>query len=192
MINESDEPLDSGVVAARLAQGLDERGTEYAIGGAVALGFWGQPRGTMDVDITLFLPKDRPSEVVWELQEIGCDMSATRAIAMLREHGYCSVKYRSVRVDVFVPTNSFYDLAKQRRRRVRLGRQEATVFDAESLAVFKMMFFRPRDIVDLQSMIRIQGARLDRDWVRERLIELVGPRDPRVAQWDELASEHPI
>src|SRR3990170_4206606 len=76
MTDASEAPLDSGAVAVRLARALDERGTEYALGGAIALGFWGQPRGTMDVDLTLFLSKDKPSEVIWELQEIGCEVSA--------------------------------------------------------------------------------------------------------------------
>jgi hypothetical protein len=191
MSSESNNSLDSGVVAVRLARAFEDRQTDYAIGGAIALGFWGEPRGTLDVDVTVFLPPDRPSEVVWLLQDVGCDVVATQASSSLREHGYCSVQYGPVRVDVFVPTLPFYDHAKMRRRRVLLGDQQVMVFDAETLAVFKMMFFRPKDLVDVQQMLRIQGSNFDRQWVRDQLLDLFGSRDPRTTCWDELVSEPP-
>jgi hypothetical protein len=188
---EADAPIDPGSVAAHLAQQLDERGIEYALGGAIALGFWARPRGTVDVDLTLFFAPEKASEVVWYLQQIGCDVKASRAIASLREHGFCRVAFAARQVDVFVATNSFYESAKARRRRVHLGDREVTILDAETLAVFKMMFFRPQDIVDLRKILQVQGDRLDRGWVRDHLLEIVGPLDPRIAQWDELVNELP-
>lgn len=187
--NEGKRPRSPARVARRLARALDKRGTEYAIGGAIALGFWAQPRGTMDVDLTLFIPSERASEAIWELQEIGCDLSASKALASLREHGFCRVTYAGWQVDVFVPTNAFYEHAKARRRKVHLGNQEVVVLDAETLAVFKMMFFRPRDMADIHDLLRVQGATFDRDWVRARLLDIVGQFDPRIVQWDELVAE---
>ena len=73
--------LDAAEVAEHLAAALDERGLEYALGGAIALGCWGEPRGTLDVDLTLFLPIEQPSHCVWLLQQIGCDVrAATRQL----------------------------------------------------------------------------------------------------------------
>jgi hypothetical protein len=189
MQSKADHTSDPGAVAAQLAKRLAERRTEYALGGAIALGYWGQPRGTMDVDLTLFLPQNRPSEVVWELQEIGCDVQATRAIASLQEHGFCTATFASCRVDIFIPTIPFYDLAKARRQSVQLGDQQVIVWDAETLSVFKMMFFRPRDFVDLQEVLRMKESGFDREWVREQLVELYGPRDARIIKWDELTGE---
>jgi hypothetical protein len=96
------------------------------------------------------------------------------------------------RLDVFVESNLFYKQAKARRRRVDLEGQSIMILDAESLAVFKLMFFRPQDLVDLRNIMKMQGATFDHDWVRQQLVEIVGRRDPRVVQWDELVSEiHP-
>jgi hypothetical protein len=54
------------------------------------------------------------------------------------------------------------------------------------------MFFRTQDIADLENILTFQGERFDRDWVRSRLVEIVGPRDPRVIRWDQLVSQiHP-
>lgn len=51
---------DSYQVAEELAARLEAARCEYAIGGAIALGFWSEPRGTLDVDVTLYLPLDDP------------------------------------------------------------------------------------------------------------------------------------
>jgi hypothetical protein len=189
MRDKVEQPLDSSEVAERLAAELNHRGSEYALGGAIALAYWAQPRGTLDVDLTLFLSPQKPAEVVWLLGEIGCNVVASDAIASIREHGFCRAEYHSVRVDVFLPIIPFYEHAKARRRAVHLGAQQLFVWDAETLAVFKMMFFRPQDLVDISQILKVQAGTFDRSWVRERLVEIYGPNDTRIGKWDDLISE---
>ena len=181
-------PADASEVAERLAAQLNIRGCEYALGGAIALNYWANPRGTMDVDLTLFLPPEQPAEVIWQLGEIGCEVNATDAAASLREHGFCQCQYGSIRVDVFVPKIPFYESARQRRRNVLLGNERVMVWDAETLSVFKMMFFRRKDVADVEQILKNQPS-LERAWVRDHLVEMYGNRDARIAQWDELVSE---
>ena len=102
------------------------------------------------------------------------------------------LRLAGVRVDVFLPLVPFYEAARGRRRRVELADQPVMVWDAESLAVFKMMFFRRKDLADVEQILRAQGARFDRLWVREQLAGMYGPRDPRLSQWDELTEEVPV
>ena len=63
------------------------------------------------------------------------------------------------------------------------------VWDAESLAVFKMMFFRRKDLADVEQILRARGTQFDRPWVREQLAAMYGPGDPRLSAWDEIARE---
>jgi hypothetical protein len=156
------------------------------LGGAIALGYWGAPRGTVDVDVTLYMPPERPSESIWLLQDIGCEFSPTKAAESLREHGFCRVTFAGMDVDVFLPMVPFYESARARRKRVELGGQSVVVWDAESLAVFKMMFFRRKDLADIEQILRAQGKQFDRLWVREQLAGMYGPRDPRLSGWDDL------
>ncbi len=183
------QSLNAVVVAQRLASAVQSRGWDYALGGALALGYWGQPRGTVDVDLTLFVSCDRPTECIWLLQEIGCNVSAAEAAASLRAHGFCRATFGQLRVDVFLPIIAFYEAARARRKRVRLGDQPVMIWDAESLAVFKMMFFRRKDVADVEQILRAQGRHFDRVWVREQLTEICGPGDPRLAEWDRLAED---
>lgn len=181
--------LDAAITARQIAAMLDVRQQPYAFGGAIALGYWAIPRGTVDVDLTLFLPHDQPSECLQVLRDLECEFSESETIGSLSEHGFCRVVRHGVRVDVFLPLIDFYEQARQRRKRVDLDGQPIFVWDAETLCVFKMMFFRRKDLADVEQLLRTQGPQLDREWVRQRLTELYGVRDPRLSQWDELVEE---
>jgi hypothetical protein len=50
---EDSSQINSATVAKQLAKQLQMLGQEYALGVAIALGYWGSPRGTLDVDATL-------------------------------------------------------------------------------------------------------------------------------------------
>ena len=186
---DAESSQDAVGVAAALARELGARGEDYAIGGAIALGFWGAPRGTLDVDVTLFVAQDKPSNCIWILQDVGCQVDSASAVESLREHGFCRVAFAGLRVDVFVPTIPFYETARRRRRKMRLADQDVWIWDAETLAVFKLMFFRRKDLADLEQILRTQNPSFDHVWVRTQVAEIYGQRDPRLASWDELVRE---
>jgi hypothetical protein len=180
-------PLDVIDVALQLAKFFDAHQHAYAFGGALALGYWGAPRGTLDVDVTLFFGQSELDECVSILQDAGCSFAHTDAMIALRGHGFCRVRFQGIQLDVFLPTIPFYQKAKERRRAVILRGQSIKIWDAETLCVFKMMFFRLKDLADVEQIIQVQGDRLDRSWVLEQIVEIHGQRDPRVARWQELA-----
>jgi hypothetical protein len=122
------------------------------------------------------------------LRELGCEYDSAKVLETLTEYGFCQVHYQSVRVDVFLPIADFYQQAKQRRRSVYLGDQEIWIWDAETLAVFKLMFFRRKDLADVEQLLRIQGKDFDSAWVRQQLEAMYGRHDPRLSQWDELVT----
>ncbi|MFM7249299.1 MAG: hypothetical protein ACKO5R_05325, partial [Planctomycetaceae bacterium] len=115
-----DPPLDPTEAAMRLAAGLDARGIAYAIGGALAFGFWGMPRGTLDVDLTLYVRPDDPAGVLNLLRALGCVVDEAKAGPTLVDHGFCSATLSGIRVDVFLPIVDFYSVARGRRRQVDL------------------------------------------------------------------------
>jgi hypothetical protein len=44
-VSEPDSPANAAAVAKQLAEQLDLREQTYALGGAIALGYWGVPAG---------------------------------------------------------------------------------------------------------------------------------------------------
>jgi hypothetical protein len=60
------------------------------------------------------------------------------------------------------------------------------ILSAEDLTVFKLLFFRGKDVVDVERLVAAQGDRLDRDYVRSWLVACVGEGDERVHRWDRI------
>jgi hypothetical protein len=168
-----------------LIDALDATDIPYAFGGAIALAAWSEPRATKDVDLTLFVSDRVPDTALAALEAAGLHVDREAARVEAEHRGMFVVRSADgYRVDVFVASIPFYRDAEQRRRRVRLADRDTYVLDAESLTVFKMLFFRAKDIVDLARLVEIRP--LDVDFVRRSLVDIVGEDDERVRRWDEL------
>lgn len=123
------------------------------------------------------------------LLSIGCELGEREGRDSLKEHGFCRVSYLGWRVDVFVPLTDFYAAAKQRRKAMPLLGVTIQVWDAETLCVFKMMFFRRKDLADVEQLLRSQGDTLDAAWVDAQIEKMYGKRDPRISTWREIVAE---
>jgi hypothetical protein len=156
------------------------------VGGAVALAAWSEPRATKDVDITAFVPEDRLGEGLFDALE-AAGLAVDRELATRDTHYRGMFVLRSddgYRVDVFIASIPFYDVAEARRQRILLAGREAWVLDPESLTVFKMLFFRAKDLLDVRRLVEVRE--LDTDFVRTALVDVVGEDDERIARWDEM------
>ena len=59
----------------------------------------------------------------------------------------------------------------------------------EDLAVFKMLFFRTKDVLDVERLLGFLGSEFDTAYARVSLVEIVGEEDDRIARWDRLVSD---
>jgi len=175
-------------VAAALARILEPSPYDYAFGGALALGIWTRARGTEDVDVTIYAPAEAPDECLDLLRGGGVDFTESVTRESIREHGFFRAQFEGVVVDVFLPTIPVYELCRQHRQRVEFLGQPVYVWGPVAIAIFKMMFFRPQDLVDVENMLRTPSTQIDCDLVREQLVEIFGQRDPRISNWDEIVS----
>ena len=179
-------------VARAVADALERHKIPYAIGGAIALGFYAPPRATVDVDVNIFVTGGRRfTNALDALNDCGFVAEAEPAtlLRQAREEGQFRGRVEDIRVDVFVSTVPFYRELKGRRRNAVLLGRALKILAAEDLMVLKLMFFRRKDLADGEAVLRDQGPALNRSKVRERLAKLVGEQDERVRAWDELASE---
>jgi len=181
------EPLGSLVEAlAALIDHLERVGIDYAIGGAVSYSAWAEPRATRDIDLNLWVPEDRLDWALDVLGDAGVRVDRAAATRDAAERGMFVGHHGEYRVDVFVPSVPFYEEALRRRQRVRLAHRDTWVLSADTLAVFKMLFYRPKDLVDIQRLLEVQGQRMDRAFIRQALVDMLGPDDDRLQTWDDL------
>ncbi len=173
-------------LALRLAAVLDEEQVPYAIGGALAYGLWGDPRGTHDVDLNLFVDAEMLGDALRVLCAAGVSIDVAAALKEAKEGGVLIGHYDGMRIDLFAPSIPFSWEAGQTRVRLEVRGQEAWYLSAEAMAVFKLLFFRLKDRVDIERLVVVQGEALDRDYIRRWMVEMMGEDDERVEEWDAI------
>lgn len=182
--------MDDLVAAARdLVHALEASPLTYALGGALANAVWGVPRVTLDIDLNVWCADDELERTFAQLVSMGVEGDVTSSVARARADGVAYMRWRGIRLDVFVPSVAFYEEALRTRVRIELpDLGTAWVLSAEALCVFKLLFFRPKDLIDIEKILRVRGSALDRSYVRQRIAEMLGVDDERVAKWDQLVA----
>jgi hypothetical protein len=181
--------LSAPALARRLADTLEAAGVPYAVGGALALAIWGFPRATNDVDLDVFVTADALPPVLLALRRAGFDVDLDTAQAVARARGDFKFFVEGVRVDVFVSSLPLYEVVRTRIRQGVLEGRPAWFLAPEDLALFKMLFFRTKDLLDVERLVAFVGGDFDRAYVRRWLVDLVGADDERVQRWDRLLSD---
>jgi hypothetical protein len=178
-------------IARRLADVLERHSIRYAIGGALALAYYAPPRATIDVDINVFVPpRDGMDRLLNILAEAGfaADNPADAA-ASAADDGQFRGRVAGIRVDVFVPAIQFYEDLAAHTRRVPLLDRPIEILGPEDLLTLKMMFFRRKDLADVEAVLRGPAETVDIAVVRSALIGLVGEKDDRVMEWDKIVKD---
>lgn len=175
--------------AQRIADALESAGVSYAIGGALALAVAGVPRGTADVDVNVFVPDSEVPVVIDVLRRLGIEVDPPSAIARSERDGMFVGRWDGMRIDVFLPSIPFAHEAERTRIRITDATGWSGWFlSAEAIAVFKLLFFRGKDRVDLERLAAVSGARLDHAYVRRWIVEMMGEDDERVQRWDAIVA----
>ena len=183
----SGPPTDPVDAAIRIAERLEADGIPYAIGGALAYGLWAVPRATVDVDIDVFLARDALKPLFRALQELGIAFDPEDAERQNARDGMFVGRWGLYRIDIFTPSIEFEWEAHETRVRCELEGHSVWVLSAEAIAVLKLLFFRTKDIADLERLVAVH-AELDRAYVRDHVARMMGEEDERLRLWDRITA----
>ena len=87
-------------------------------------------------------------------------------------------------VDLFLDYAPLHRQAAQGSRDVPFAGRQIRVLGPVEIVLFKTLFGRPQDWVDISAVVDADAV--DRDRVEHDLVALVGDDDPRVARWRAL------
>ena len=166
-----------GEVIIELDSELDALGMAHAFGGALALAYYAEPRGTVDVDINVGVPYESRSTLLdhlatngWHADESAADAPPDAGMRV-RQPG------ETVVIDLFFSFDDFHQnvLARSAVKPFVYGgtRYELPFLSADDLIVFKISLGRPKDWVDIEAMIAA-GTTIDPDYVERALVEFKG------------------
>ncbi|WP_419864748.1 hypothetical protein [Candidatus Poriferisodalis sp.] len=167
-----------------LHRALDNADIPHAFGGALALAWCTQQaRGTIDIDMNLFVGVDR---VEWALAALPEGVTVTQANRHeLETDGQARLWWDTTPLDVFLNTTPFHEAAAGRARVEQFGGAQVPFLACRDLAVFKAFFDRTRDWADLEDMN--SAGTLDHEAVLGVLARYLGGDDHRVARLRSLA-----
>ena len=161
---------------------LEAAGIEHAFGGAICLGYHSEsPRATVDIDVNISVDPKRARTVLKALPEgVAWDAADVRQIT---RDGQARVFWEGTPIDVFFPQHELHEVVRDRVERVPFAGATIPILSATDLSVFKALFDRPKDWVDIAEMLAY--GEVDVAAVRAWLVKLVGAKDRRVGKWDE-------
>ena len=158
---------------------LQQARIEHAFGGALALAWCTQQaRGTIDLDVNVFVGPDRTDEALAGLPVAVVATDDDRA-ALARD-GQVRLWWDSTPIDVFLNTTEFHDGLATRVRWEPFAGVDLPFLACEDLAIFKAFFNRTKDWADLEAMH--EAGTLDVATVAGVLTTFLGGDDDRISR----------
>jgi hypothetical protein len=172
-----------------ICESLERAKIPYAIGGAIALAYYGTPRATADIDINVFVATSEFERVADTLGRLGINVKTDRSA--LERDGQCRLHWGGTPVDIFMANVEFHRAMAARVRREPFGEATIRVLAPEHLLVCKALFNRGKDWPDIEQVLSTTRG-IDEAEVIQWLTRLVGPGDERTKRFASLASQgHP-
>jgi len=179
------EEVDPIALAVQVSGHLDALQVLHTIGGSIASSFAGEPRATVDIDIVAALEERHVEALVAALSaEYYVDADALRRAVRNRASVNLVHQATQLKVDLFVAGGTPLD-ARQLARRQAVefpdGRR-LYVHPPEDILLQKLRWYRrggevsDRQWRDIVAIVRVQGGRLDLEYLRE-CAGLVGVSD---------------
>ena len=175
--------LDLVQKIVELHRALKRARLQHAFGGALALAWCtSRARGTIDIDVNVFVPADDWQKV---LDALPRDVKATaKDTTLLRRDGQVRLWWGKTPIDLFLNTTDLHESIGDRIRWENFAETSIPFLSCYDLAVFKAFFNRTKDWADLEEMHA--AGTLDIPRVRATIVQYLGADDERVKRFDGL------
>lgn len=137
----------------------------YFAYGGVAVGVWGDPRETQDVDAVVVIGEQETSVVLDALARAGFECPANHR-RLFPVDGWARLEFRGRYGDLALGRTAFDESAFARRRRATIYGLPIWVASAEDLVLYKLVAYRYKDLADAEAVLTRQKSALDLPYLR--------------------------
>ena len=153
-----------------LASAFEEKNIPYMVIGGQAVLFYGEPRLTKDIDITVGLRADDTEKIIAIVNDLGFTVLADSPEVFVKKTMVlpCLDPDTGIRIDFIF---SFSEYEKQALKRVitqRLGEASVNFMSVDDLIIHKIIAGRHRDIEDVKNVLE-KNQDIDKDYILEWL-----------------------
>lgn len=177
-----------------LAKLLDDHGIKYMVIGGIANAKWGNPRVTLDIDITIWISDDKIKNLLSVLKK-DYTILVDKPLEFISETRVLPIKNnRDQRIDLIFGSLPFEENAISRAVKGKIGNTTIKFCTAEDLILLKIISERDKDIEDVRGILKFQKTNLDYDYLEPRITELTTLlENPDIKQkWEKWKKEEGI
>ena len=163
----------------QVIEALESAGIDYMIGGAVAAWAWGEPRGTLDLDLVVNIPLEAVNRLAQELEKrdmlVPADIMVENILETRADLPINAIHmYSGYKADLY-PLREGDELraaAFERRQKIDLGDPFGELFlhSAEDLIIYKLWYYslsqQTKHLRDITSIVLTLGKALDYDIIK--------------------------
>jgi hypothetical protein len=157
---------EATIEIAALLEGL---GFEYMVIGAAAAGLWGEPRATLDVDVTIWVEPDRVETAIQDFAN-RLALRTAEPVETVRRLRLLPVRASNgVPVDLLFAKWPIERQALERTARLQIGDIQVRVAPLDYLLFLKLISDRPKDLSDAEALIHRHRGKFDTGWLEAEL-----------------------
>jgi hypothetical protein len=154
-------------VLFKLLKILNLQKIPYMLVGGFAVNYYGTPRATGDIDISLLVNSDNIINLIKAFKKQKFILHEKDILMLLKISNHFLVydAKNIYRVDCWLPKTDFELKALSRRKKARLLGKNVYLPAVEDLILFKLLAGREKDLEDLKWIFKRQGAKLDKKYL---------------------------
>lgn len=151
-----------------LIKALNAKKIRYMLVGGLAVNYYGVPRATGDIDISVLAGPDNIEELLSSLQKRKFIFHRRDILTLIKisNHFLFFDPSNTYRVDCWLPKTNFGLQALKRRKNIRLAGKNIYLPTVEDLILLKLTAGRDKDMEDLKWIIKRQKGKLDKDYLK--------------------------
>lgn len=144
----------------------------YVVIGGLAVQYWGEPRFTRDVDLTVLIPLDKRNDFVDLITKKFTSRIDDPKDFVRKTHMVLVEAPNGCEIDISVGVPGYEEEVIRRATKYELAKNKRiNLCSAEDLIIHKAVAGRPRDIEDIEGIVYRQAGFLDMAYIRSWLKE---------------------
>ena len=163
----NDNPLLKSL--KELCMFLEAQGIEYMLIGGLAVGIWGEPRATVDIDFLVAIGFDDFDTLKQKLTESNKFVFIHDKPMVFEKITFLRVTLKSntdITVDFLFADDEFKNTALQRKELVKVNDFSLYISSPEDLIILKLLSGRLQDRLDAEKILEIQKDNLHQEYIR--------------------------